>query len=212
MMLQRSERGTDGIPAPLPVPNKNGHHNGTNGHHNGTNGHHAPANLRVSVVIPARNEAKSLPHVLGKVPRWVHEVILVDGLSVDDTSRVAKLELPAIRIVEQTGRGKGNALREGFVHCTGDIVVALDADGSMDPKEIPAIVAFLESGLDYVKGSRMIGGGSSVDLTRFRRFGNWMFRTLMNFLHPTSYTDLCYGYFGFWRGDGRSPGPALERV
>src|SRR5436309_4945138 len=46
----------------------------------------------------------------------------------------------------------------------------------------------------------MIVGGSSVDLTRFRRFGNWMFRTLMNFLHPTSYTDLCYGYFGFWRG------------
>jgi len=44
------------------------------------------------------------------------------------------------------GAAKGNALREGFVHCTGDIVVALDADGSMDPKEIPAIVAFLESG------------------------------------------------------------------
>src|SRR6058998_3508212 len=134
MTLQRSERGIDGIPAPLPVPNKNGYRNGTNGHH--TNGHHPPANLRVSVVIPARNEAKSLPHVLGKLPPWVHEVILVDGLSVDDTSRVAKLELPAIRIVEQTGKGKGNALREGFVHCTGDVIVALDADGSMDPGEI----------------------------------------------------------------------------
>src|SRR5437867_9186180 len=70
-------------------------------------------------------------------------------------------------------------------------------------------------GLDYVKGSRMIGGGSSVDLTRFRRFGNWMFRTLMNFLHRTSYTDLCYGYFGFRRGtvdrlDLRSSGFEIE--
>ena len=113
------------------------------------------------------------------------------------------------------GAAKGNALREGFVHCTGDIVVALDADGSMDPEEIPAIVAFLESGFDYVKASRMIGGGSSVDLTRFRRFGNWMFRTLTNFLHGTSYTDLCYGYFGFRRGtvdrlDLRSSGFEIE--
>ena len=83
------------------------------------------------------------------------------------------------------GAAKGNALREGFVHCTGDILVALDADGSMDPKEIPAIVAFLESlGLIMLR---------ALDLTRFRRFGNWMFRTLMNFLHRTSYTDLCYG-------------------
>jgi len=156
--------------------------------------------IRVSVVIPARNEEKSLPDVLARMPAWVHEVILVDGLSVDDTSRVAKLCLPAIRIVEQTGRGKGNALREGFVHCTGDIVVALDADGSMDPGEIIRYVELLESGYDYVKGSRMLPGGSSADLTRMRRFGNWMFRTLTNVLTGSRYSDLCYGYFAFRRG------------
>ena len=222
MMLQRSERGTDGIPAPLPVPNKNGHHNGTNshhngtnGHHNGTNGHHAPANLRVSVVIPARNEAKSLPHVLGKVPPWVHEVILVDGLSVDDTSRVAKSELPAIRIVEQTGRGKGNALREGFVAATGDVVVALDADGSMDPGEMDRYVEMLADGYDYVKGSRMLPGASSSDLTLLRSTGNWIFRTLTNVLTGSRYSDLCYGYFAFRRGtvdvlDLRSDGFEIE--
>ncbi|TMB64552.1 MAG: glycosyltransferase family 2 protein, partial [Chloroflexi bacterium] len=170
MTRQSSERGRDGIPAPLPVLHKNGSRNGTNGHH-------PPAGLRVSVVIPARNEAKSLPHVLSKVPRWVHEVILVDGLSVDDTSRVAKLELPAIRIVEQTGKGKGNALREGFVACTGDVVVALDADGSMDPGEIDRFVKVLAEGYDYVKGSRMLPGASSSDLTLLRTAGNWMFRT-----------------------------------
>src|SRR5438874_2738665 len=110
----------------------------------------------VSVVIPAKNEEKSLPYVLRRLPPWLYEVIVVDGLSEDATSEVARLCLPSVRVVSQSGRGKGNALREGFVHCTGDIVIALDADGSMDPEEIPAIVTFLESGLDYVKGSRMI--------------------------------------------------------
>jgi len=208
MTLQRSERGTDGIPAPLPVPGKNGYRNGTNGHH-------SPANLRVSVVIPARNEARSLPHVLGKLPHWVHEVILVDGLSIDDTSRVAKLELPAIRIVEQTGRGKGNALREGFVHCTGDVVVALDADGSMDPGEMDRFVEVLANGYDYVKGSRMLPGASSTDLTLLRSVGNWIFRTLTNVITGSRYSDLCYGYFAFRRGtvdalDLRSNGFEIE--
>jgi len=157
-------------------------------------------NLRVSVVIPARNEAMSLPHVLPRLPRWVHEVILVDGLSEDDTSRVAKLELPAIRIVEQTGRGKGNALREGFLACTGDVVVALDADGSMDPLEMDRYVELIAMGFDYVKGSRMLPGGSSEDLTGMRRIGNWMFRTLTNLMTGSRYSDLCYGYFAFRRG------------
>jgi glycosyltransferase involved in cell wall biosynthesis len=159
-----------------------------------------PANLRVSVIIPAKNEAESLPQVLSRLPAWVFEVILVDGLSEDDTSRVAKLELPAIRIVEQTGRGKGNALREGFVHCRGDVVVALDADGSMDPAEIGQYVDLIAMGHDYVKGSRMIAGGSSVDLTLWRRFGNWAFRTLTNVITGSRYSDLCYGYFAFRRG------------
>ena len=157
----------------------------------------------------------SLPYVVRRLPPWLHEVIVVDGLSRDATSEVARLYLPTVRVVSQSGRGKGNALREGFVHCTGDIVVALDADGSMNPEEIPLIVAFLESGFDYVKGSRMLKGGSSVDLTRFRWFGNWLFKTLTNFVHATDYTDLCYGYFGFRRGtidrlDLRSSGVEIE--
>jgi len=158
------------------------------------------SSCRISVVIPARNEARSLPHVLSKLPAWVHEVILVDGLSVDDTSLVAKLHLPAIRVVEQSGKGKGNALREGFLYCTGDVVVALDADGSMDPAEMHRFVALINEGYDYVKGSRMLPGGSSEDLTRLRTFGNWMFRTLTNLLTGSRYSDLCYGYFAFRRG------------
>src|SRR3989454_9403911 len=97
----------------------------------------APTQARVSVVIPAKNEEMSLPYVVRRLPPWLHEVIVVDGLSRDATSEVARLCLPTVRVVSQSGRGKGNALREGFVHCTGDIVVALDADGSMNPGRDP---------------------------------------------------------------------------
>jgi glycosyltransferase involved in cell wall biosynthesis len=155
--------------------------------------------LRVSVVIPARNEEEALPFVLEKIPPWVYEVILVDGLSVDDTVAVAKRKLPQIRVVHQSGKGKGNALREGFFNAKGDVIVAIDADGSMDPGEIGRFVELLEVGFDYVKGSRMMAGGSSVDLTRFRRFGNWVFRTLTNVINGSRFSDLCYGYFAVRR-------------
>jgi glycosyltransferase involved in cell wall biosynthesis len=67
--------------------------------------------LRISVVIPAYNEAKNLRYVLPLIPDWVHEVILVDGHSIDDTIEVAQRYMPSIKIIQQTGKGKGNALR-----------------------------------------------------------------------------------------------------
>ena len=160
----------------------------------------APSPSAVSVVIPARNEEKCLPYVLSRIPPWVHEVILVDGASADATIDVARYHWPSIRIVKQTGKGKGAALREGFSHSTGDLIVAIDADGSMDPAEMGMYVALLALGFDYVKGSRMLPAGGSRDLTLFRRFGNWTFRTLTNLLHRSRFTDLCYGYFAFRRG------------
>jgi glycosyltransferase involved in cell wall biosynthesis len=159
-----------------------------------------PQRPLVSVVIPARNEEKCLPYVLSRIPPWVHEVILVDGASVDATIDVARHHWPSIRIVAQTGKGKGAALRQGFSRCTGDMIVAIDADGSMDPSEMGMFVALLDLGFDYVKGSRMLPGGGSRDLTTFRRLGNWTFRTLTNLIHRSRYTDLCYGYFAFRRG------------
>ena len=69
---------------------------------------------KVSVVIPTLNEAKNLPHVLPELPEIVGEVILVDGGSRDNTITAAKELRPDIRILRQTGRGKGNALAEGF--------------------------------------------------------------------------------------------------
>jgi GT2 family glycosyltransferase len=109
----------------------------------------APVPLRrptVSVIIPALNEARNLPHVLGRLPEGIDEVILVDGRSTDDTVAVARRLRPDVRVVEQTRKGKGNALACGFDAATGDIIVMIDADGSTDPAEIPRFVDALVAG------------------------------------------------------------------
>src|SRR5689334_22047609 len=128
----------------------------------------------VSVVIPALNEARNLPHVFSRLPEGLHEVILVDGHSVDDTLTTARLLRPDVRIIMQTRKGKGNALICGFAAATGDVIVTLDADGSADPGEIPRFVQALLNGADFAKGTRFADGGGSSDITRLRRLGNWM--------------------------------------
>ena len=154
---------------------------------------------RVSVVIPARNEAANLPYVFTRLPHDVYEVILVDGHSVDDTVSVARSLLPTVQVIEQTGTGKGAALQEGFAACTGDIIVMLDADGSTDAAEIPRFVTALLQGADFVKGSRYLSGGGSADISGFRSLGNRALTRLVNTLFGTRFTDLCYGYNAFWR-------------
>lgn len=152
---------------------------------------------RLSVVIPARNEARNLEIILLELPA-VHQVILVDGNSVDDTIATALRVMPSIEVVTQTRKGKGNALACGFAAVTGDIVVMLDADGSANPDEIPAYVAALLAGADFAKGTRFARGGGSEDITLFRSLGNHGLNFITNVLLGTRYTDLCYGYNAFW--------------
>ncbi len=154
---------------------------------------------RISVVIPTRNEATNLRYVLPNIPSTVHEVVLVDGHSTDDTIVVAQQLLPTIRIIPQAGRGKGNALCTGFAACTGDIIVTLDADGSANPNEIPRFVEALMKGYDFAKGSRFIQDGGSEDLTILRNIGNYCLCLVANTLFRTPFSDLCYGYNAFWK-------------
>jgi len=153
---------------------------------------------RVSVVIPALNEAQNLRHVLPRLPGTLYEVILVDGGSSDDTVEVTRSLCPGATIVTQRGRGKGNALSEGFAAARGDIIVMLDADGSADPGEIPKFVTALQSGTDFAKGTRFSDGGGSADITWHRRLGHTGLLALANWLYGTRYTDLCYGLNAFW--------------
>jgi glycosyltransferase involved in cell wall biosynthesis len=154
----------------------------------------------VSVVLPAMNEEKNLEHVLPYIPNWVHEIILVDGRSTDKTVEIAQRLCPNnLKVVHQMGRGKGNALREGFAAASGDIIVMIDADGSMSPKEIPLYVGALLSGADFVKGSRFLQGGGTKDMEFFRYLGNLGFTLCVRLLFGGSYSDLCYGYAAFWK-------------
>jgi len=153
---------------------------------------------KVSVVVPAMNEEHNIGHVLSELPEGLHEVILVDGNSTDNTIEAARQAYPGIRVTSQSGRGKGDAFRTGFAAVTGNLVVMLDADGSADPAEIPRFIAALEAGADFAKGSRFLDGGGSADITKLRSGGNWVLSGTANLLHGTRFTDLCYGYNAFW--------------
>ncbi|GAA1260179.1 hypothetical protein GCM10009609_23960 [Pseudonocardia aurantiaca] len=158
-------------------------------------------NPRVSVVVPTRNEARNLEVVLpaiAAVRPAVHEIIVVDGNSVDGTVETAQRVLPWVRVINQTRKGKGNAMACGFEAATGDVIVMFDADGSADPAEIPAFVRALIEGADFAKGSRFVRGGGSDDITLLRKSGNAGLNGVANALFGTSYTDLCYGYNAFW--------------
>jgi glycosyltransferase involved in cell wall biosynthesis len=154
---------------------------------------------RISVVVPTLNEARNLPHVFSRLPADLHEVIVVDGHSVDDTIAVARQLRPDVRVVQQTRRGKGNALACGFEAATGDVIAMVDADGSTDPSEIPNFVQALLSGADFAKGTRFAAGGGSGDITRLRRLGNRLLGAVVNHCYGTHYSDLCYGFNVFWR-------------
>jgi glycosyltransferase involved in cell wall biosynthesis len=169
----------------------------------------------VSIVIPTLNEARNIPYVFARIPEDIHQVILVDGRSVDNTVRVARQLRPDLCLVPQSRKGKGNALACGFEAATGDVIAMVDADGSADPAEIPRFVAALVGGADFAKGTRFSLGGGSNDITRLRRLGNGCLTTFFNVCYRSRYSDLCYGYNVFWRKhvpvlrlDATAPSPA----
>ena len=158
----------------------------------------AAGGIRVSLVIPTLNEEENLLHLLPLLPRSC-ELVVVDGHSSDGTLEVVRATRPDAVIVMQSGRGKGDALLRGFEASSGEVIVTFDADGSADPSELPVFVQALLDGADFAKGSRMLPGGGSSDLTFVRRLGNRMLGICFNVLYRTRYTDLCYGLNGFWR-------------
>jgi glycosyltransferase involved in cell wall biosynthesis len=157
------------------------------------------AHFTISVVIPARNEAENLPWLLPRIPVEVDEIILVDGLSTDQSVEVAKMVRADLVIVEESRPGKGAALRAGFERATGDCIVMLDADCSMDPAEIPRFISLLEQGHDMVKGSRFLPDGGTDDMTPLRKVGNKGLLTIANLLFGSRHSDLCYGFVAIRR-------------
>lgn len=152
---------------------------------------------KVSVVICTLNEEANVAGVINKIPKWVSEVILVDGYSTDNTVSVAKQVLPSIRVLYQPGHGKDTAMKYGFRNATGEIIVTLDADGSTDPEQIPMFVSELLNGYDFSKGSRFLDADPVMPF--HRKIGNKMLALYTNLLYGTKYTDVCCGYNAFWK-------------
>lgn len=154
---------------------------------------------KVSLIIPTLNEAMNLAQVLPTIPNIVDELIIVDGESTDGTLDVVRELRPDAVIVLEQRRGKGYALWAGFAAARGDIIVMMDADGSMDVGDIVVFVASLQAGADVVKGSRFVQGGGSSDLTLLRTAGNLALTQAVRMAFGGRYSDLCYGYMAFWR-------------
>ncbi len=124
---------------------------------------------------------------------------MVDGNSTDATREEILKFRNDVKIIVEKPSGKGAAIKTGFEEAGGDLIVMMDADGSHDPKEIPALLEPVLEGYDAAIGSRLLPGGGSADLTQFRKLGNSIFVAMVNRMYSADYTDLCYGYRAFKR-------------
>jgi len=162
--------------------------------------------LGVTVVIPTLNEQESIASVISELKNMGYtDILIIDGNSKDMTVAIAKKL--GVNVMFQNGHGKGNALRQVFSNrsITGEVLVMMDADGSMSPAELRSFVGALKSGADVAKGSRFMNGGYSEDMTLARRIGNLLFVKVTNLLLNSRYTDLCYGFAAF-------RGSAIEKL
>lgn len=145
---------------------------------------------RISVIIPALNEAASIAHVLEDIPDWVDEVIVADNGSKDDTVSIA--EAYGARVVHAVQRGYGSACLRGIAALDSpDIVVFLDGDYSDHPKQMDTLVdPIANNEVDMVIGSRTLGNHERGALTPQARFGNQLACFLMRLFWGVKHTDL----------------------
>lgn len=147
--------------------------------------------MRVSVIIPTRNEAQAIGRVLADIPRnLVHEVIVVDNCSSDGTPEIAARM--GARVISETRRGYGQACLTGVAASdTPDVVVFLDGDYSDRPAELPLLLAPIAEGrADVTIGSRLAGPRAPGALPWHALFGNWLAASLIRNLFGLRISDL----------------------
>ena len=155
----------------------------------------------VSVVVPARNEAGNVENVFRRVPEMGAgtELIFVEGHSTDDT--YAAIERSAanypdrrVKILRQTGRGKGDAVRAGFAEAEGDILMILDADLTVAPEDLPRFYEALRSGKgEFVNGVRLVYPMEAQAMRFFNLIGNKFFAGAFSWLLGQTIKDTLCG-------------------
>lgn len=154
-------------------------------------------NVKVSVVIPAKNEAPTIRDIIKEAKKYAFEVLVIDGNSQDATRKIAGEE--GAKVFQDSGTGKGKAVRLGIEKAQGDIIVLIDADGSHDARDIPKLVApiGLKDGVDMVIGSRGKGGSDELqgDIDKcMRLLGSIIINLLINLRWGQRLTDVQNGF------------------
>lgn len=146
---------------------------------------------KISIVIPAKNEARSLPSLLEELSgsSQYHEIIVVDDGSADDTRAVSERAGASV-ISHPYSMGNGAAIKTGARAATGDILVFMDADGQHAPADIQRLVERLESGFDLVVGARQSGSQASMG----RGLANGFYNRLATFMTGHRVEDLTSGF------------------
>ncbi|MFT4668579.1 MAG: glycosyltransferase involved in cell wall biosynthesis [Flavobacteriaceae bacterium] len=148
----------------------------------------------IKVIIPAYNEEDSIAHVIGDIPDFVTEIIVVDNNSADATSELARKAGATVLLEEN--KGYGNACLKGIKHLDSlsekpEIVVFMDGDYSDYPEELSKIVApILENDFDFVIGARTKELREQGSMTVPQEFGNWLATFLMSIFFKSTFTDL----------------------
>lgn len=162
-----------------------------------------PTGFKLSVVIPVYNEERWLPELVRRVQAVPipKELVLVNDCSTDGTPAILRqlqAEYDNVRVFHQpVNMGKGAALREGFKHCTGEVVIVQDADWEYDPAEYPKLIQpIVEGRADVVFGSRFVGETHRV-LYYWHSVANKALTTLSNWFTNLNLTDMetCYKVF-----------------
>lgn len=166
--------------------------------------------LTCSVIIPARNESGNIQAALDRLPPLgdATEVVFVEGHSQDDTwatiqTVVAHDRGPLkLKAVQQTGKGKADAVRLGFDQASGDILIILDADLTVPPEDLPHFVEVLRSGRgEFANGSRLMYPRSKVAMPWLNTLANKTFAQMFSFLLEQPLKDTLCGTKVLWRTD-----------
>jgi SAM-dependent methyltransferase len=157
--------------------------------------------MSCSVIIPARNEAGNIESCITRMPKLGRhtEIIFVEGHSSDNTwEEIQRVQAQYsnqwdIKICQQTGKGKGDAVRQGFEMATGDVLMILDSDLTVRPEELVSFFEAIASGYcEFANGCRLIYPVSSAAMPWLNRMANRFFAWLLSYLLNTKIKDsLC---------------------